>query len=175
MRQGDDAGDSVAAALFCFFLRLTSHCHCYCSCCACTAAVARFPGIVKEVPFCKHQYGCAFDEIMIEHDRAYVKLDDEYESVAYAHALHCASLRRTLCVCCSIIFIKDGSFEHLAYQLLTNHHYTFYSGNVVNNPHSFAVNYFAGAVPQRLYHFNFTGQRSQLPYFNVSYASMYYW
>jgi hypothetical protein len=48
---------------------------------------------VKEVPFCGKAYGCAFDEILTDLNSIYIKIDDD------------------------IIFIKDGSFEHLVYQV----------------------------------------------------------
>lgn len=53
----------------------------------------RYPGIVKRVPFCPKAYGCAFDEILVDPHAIYVKLDDD------------------------ILFIKDGSVEHLVYQV----------------------------------------------------------
>jgi hypothetical protein len=86
-----------------------------------TTAMETYPGIVKEVPFCPKAYGCAFDDIMTDPAAVYIKLDDD------------------------IIFIKDGSFEHLVYQTLFNKDYTFYSGSVVNNPHSYGIHQFAGA------------------------------
>ena len=49
---------------------------------------------MKAVPFCDEPYGCAFDEIMIDPNAVYTKIDDD------------------------IIFIKDGSFEHLVYQVI---------------------------------------------------------
>ena len=48
---------------------------------------------MKEVPFCEVPYGCAYDEIMTDPNAVYTKIDDD------------------------IIFIKDGSFEHLIYQV----------------------------------------------------------
>ena len=57
------------------------------------AAKARHPGVVRETPFCAKPYGCAFDEILTNPHAVYVKIDDD------------------------IIFIKDGSFEHLVYQV----------------------------------------------------------
>ena len=56
-----------------------------------------------------------------------------------------------------IIFVKDGSFEHLVYQTLTNRDYTFFSGSVVNNPHGYGVHYFAGAYPPSTYHWRHLG------------------
>ncbi len=56
-------------------------------------APARYPAHVKEVPFCGKAYGCAFDEILTDLNSIYIKIDDD------------------------IIFIKDGSFEHLVYQV----------------------------------------------------------
>ena len=53
----------------------------------------RYPSIVKRVPFCPKAYGCAFDEILVDPHAIYVKLDDD------------------------ILFIKDGSVEHLVYQV----------------------------------------------------------
>ena len=84
-------------------------------------ATRRYPGHVVQVPFCSHPFGCAYDDILTDPNVVYVKLDDD------------------------IIFIKDGSFEHLVYQTLFNKDYTFYSGSVVNNPHSYGVHKFAGA------------------------------
>jgi hypothetical protein len=57
------------------------------------AAVARYPDVVREVPFCQQAFGCAYDEIMTDPNAVYTKIDDD------------------------IIFIKDGSFEHLVYQV----------------------------------------------------------
>lgn len=59
----------------------------------CTLWHIRYPGIVRDVPFCAKPYGCAFDEILTDPHAVYIKLDDD------------------------IIFIKDGSFEHLVYQV----------------------------------------------------------
>jgi hypothetical protein len=56
-------------------------------------AVAKYPGIVREVPFCQQAFGCAYDDIMTDPSAVYTKIDDD------------------------IIFIKDGSFEHLIYQV----------------------------------------------------------
>ena len=81
---------------------------------------SRYPGVVKDVPFCLKPYGCAFDEVMVDNSTVYVKMDDD------------------------IIFIKDGSIEHLVYQQLTNKDYTFYSASVVNNPHGYGIHAFAG-------------------------------
>ena len=82
---------------------------------------AQYPGVVREVPFCPRAYGCAFDEIMIDPHTVYIKIDDD------------------------IIFIKDGSFEHLVYQMLFNGgSYTLFSGSVVNNPHGFGLHRFVG-------------------------------
>ena len=53
------------------------------------AAIKQYPGIVEEVPFCPKAYGCAFDEIMTDPNAVYLKMDDD------------------------IVFIKDGSIEHL--------------------------------------------------------------
>ena len=53
----------------------------------------RFPGAVRQVPFCRHPYGCAYNEIMVDPNAVYVKLDDD------------------------LLFVKDGSFEHLVYQV----------------------------------------------------------
>ncbi len=58
---------------------------------ACTQR--RYAGVVREVPFCKRVYGCAFDEILTDPHTVYIKVDDD------------------------IVFIKDGSFEHLVYQV----------------------------------------------------------
>ncbi len=43
--------------------------------------------------FCPKAYGCAFDEIMTDPRAVYIKLDDD------------------------LVFIKDGSMEHLVYQV----------------------------------------------------------
>ena len=59
----------------------------------CTLWHIRYPGVVRDVPFCAKPYGCAFDEILTDPHAVYIKLDDD------------------------IIFIKDGSFEHLVYQV----------------------------------------------------------
>ena len=82
--------------------------------------VKKYPNAVLDVPFCSHPFGCAYDEILTDPKVVYTKIDDD------------------------IIFIKDGSFEHLVYQTLFNKDYTFYSGSVVNNPHSYGVHRFAG-------------------------------
>ena len=115
------------------------------------AGEARYPGIVKEVPFCSRPYGCAFNAIMNRTDRVYVKLDDD------------------------IIFIKDGSFEHLVLQVLTNPDYTFFTGSVVNNPHGYAVHQFVGAYPPTTFHFRDTRQANEPPVFNTSRAVKLYW
>ena len=115
------------------------------------SGVARYPGVVKEVPFCSQPYGCAFDKIMNQTDRVYIKLDDD------------------------IIFIKDGSFEHLVYQVLTNKDYTFFSGSVVNNPHSYAVHKFVGAYVPTSFHIRNTGQANSAPLFNYTKAVDLYW
>lgn len=57
---------------------------------------------VKRVNFCRQPFGCAFNSIMNRNDTVYLKLDDD------------------------IVFIKDGSVEHLVFQTLTNDNYTFY-------------------------------------------------
>jgi hypothetical protein len=114
-------------------------------------AVAKYPGVVKEVPFCPAPYGCAFDKIMNEPDRVYIKLDDD------------------------IIFIKDGSFEHLALQVMTNKEYTFYTGSVVNNPHGYAVHHFAGAYAPTTFHFRDTHQLNEPPLFQYGRAEKTYW
>jgi hypothetical protein len=97
------------------------------------SAISKYPGVVKEVPFCPRAYGCAFDEIMTDLSRVYIKIDDD------------------------IIFIKDGSFEHLVYQTLFNKDYTLFSGSVVNNPHGFGIHSFAGAYPPTTYHWSGLG------------------
>ncbi|MDR3414460.1 MAG: hypothetical protein P4L87_26440, partial [Formivibrio sp.] len=95
-------------------------------------------------------YGCAFDQFMTDNNTVYVKLDDD------------------------IIFIKDGSIEHLVLAVLTNKDYSFYSGSVVNNPHSYAVHQFIGAHPPVTYHWQHWSPRSP-PYvpYNVSGAFYY--
>jgi hypothetical protein len=60
-----------------------------------TLSPARYPGVVREEKFCNQPYGCAFDEIMTDPAAIYIKLDDD------------------------IVFIKDGSFEHLVWQVGT--------------------------------------------------------
>ena len=100
------------------------------------AAVTKYPGVVVAVPFCRKPYGCAFNEILVDPNAVYTKIDDD------------------------IVFIKDGSFEHLVYQTLTNRDYTFFSGSVVNNPHSFGVHYFAGAYPPSTYHWKELGSET---------------
>lgn len=114
-------------------------------------AVAKYPGVVKEVPFCVPAYGCAFTHVMNEPDRVYVKLDDD------------------------IIFIKDGSIEHLVYQVLTNQDYTLYSGSVVNNPHGYGLHHFVGAFAPTTFHFRTTNQFNEPPVFNASLAEKLYW
>ncbi|MDR3740274.1 MAG: hypothetical protein P4L40_14765 [Terracidiphilus sp.] len=91
-------------------------------------ARAKYPDLVVQVPMCTAAYGCAFDEVMLDNNTVYVKMDDD------------------------IIFVKDGSIEHLVLAVLTNSDYSFYSGSVVNNPHSFAVHKFVGAMPVHSYH-----------------------
>ena len=58
-----------------------------------TELVAEYPGVVREVPFCPRAYGCAFDKIMTNTRGVYTKIDDD------------------------TLFIRDGSFEHLVYQV----------------------------------------------------------
>jgi hypothetical protein len=98
-----------------------------------------------------HAAGCAFDDIMSADDSVHIKLDDD------------------------IIFIKDGSFEHLVYQVLTNKDYTFYSGSVVNNPHSYALHTFVGAMAPSSFHFKSTRQNNMPPLYNYSMAYHLYW
>ena len=50
--------------------------------------------MVRQVQFCRNVWGCAFDEIMTDPHAVYVKMDDD------------------------IVFIKDGSIEHLVYQVV---------------------------------------------------------
>ena len=95
--------------------------------------------------------GCAFDEILIDPNTVYIKLDDD------------------------IVFVKDGSIEHLAYQTLTNKDYTYFSGNVVNNPHGYAVQKFIGAFVPTSFHYNSTHQNIEPPFFNYSHAAALYW
>ena len=64
-----------------------------------------------------------------------------------------------------IIFIKDGSFEHLVYQSLTNNDYTLFTGSVVNNPHGYGVHRFAGAYPPSTYHWEALGEAT-VPFVN---------
>ena len=52
-----------------------------------------------------------------------------------------------------IVFIKDGSFEHLVYQTLFNKDYLYYGGQVVNHPHSFAYQTLIHAIPPATFHF----------------------
>jgi hypothetical protein len=115
-----------------------------------TRAMETYPGAVKEIPFCAKAYGCAFDEIMVDDKVVYMKIDDD------------------------ILFIKDGSFEHMAYQTLFNSDYTFFSGSVVNNPHSFAVHRFAGAYPPSTFHWKHLGA-ARVPFVNHSHALAHYY
>jgi hypothetical protein len=92
------------------------------------AASSKYPREVTQTTFCSQPFGCAYDDILVDPHVVYIKIDDD------------------------IIFIKDGSFEHLVYQTLFNDDYTFYSGSVVNNPHSYGVHKFAGALPPMTYH-----------------------
>jgi hypothetical protein len=58
-------------------------------------------------------------------------------------------------------------------QTLFNPDYTFYSGSVVNNPHSYGVHRFAGAYPPSTYHWPKLGSAE----FRTSHkdaATMYY-
>ena len=114
------------------------------------ALKADYPDAVKAVPFCAKPYGCAFDDIMVDPRAVYVKLDDD------------------------LVFIKDGSFEHLVYQMLFHGDaYTFFSGSVVNHPLSYGVHLFAGAYPLRTFHFDDVVSAVP-PFYNNSHAAGYY-
>ena len=77
---------------------------------------------------CAGGAGCAFHSILNDTSRVYVKIDDD------------------------IVFIKDGSIEHLALQQMANSDFAFYSANIVNNPHGYGVQMFSGAFPPSTYH-----------------------
>ena len=113
-------------------------------------ATEKYPTSVFAVPFCDKPYGCAYDEILTDPRAVYVKVDDD------------------------VVFVKDGSFEHLALQVLTNPEYTLYSGSVANNPHGIALHRFVGAYPATSYHWRTLGSSSP-PFYNASdAASIYY-
>ncbi len=59
-------------------------------------------------------------------------------------------------------------------QTLFNRDYTFYSGSVVNNPHSYGVHRFAGAYPPSTYHWRHLGGPT-VPFVNHSRALEYYY
>ena len=60
------------------------------------------------------------------------------------------------------------------FQTLFNKDYTFFSGSVVNNPHSYGVHRFAGAYPPSTYHWRSLG-RPTVPFVNHSRALEYYY
>ena len=96
--------------------------------------------------------------------RACVRVCDTYAGCHWS----CAQLDD------DIVFVRDGSLEHLVYQTLTNDDYTLYSGAVVNNPHGFALHAFVGAYPQTTYHWRdvLGGDYRSLPPQRV--VSLYY-
>ena len=63
---------------------------------------------------------------------------------------------------------------HMCKQTLFNKEYTFFSGSVVNNPHSYGVHRFAGAYPPSTYHWRSLG-RATVPFVNHSRALEYYY
>ena len=111
------------------------------------ALEAEYPGVIVSVPTCVKAFGCVFSEILTDDKQVYVKVDDD------------------------IIFIKDGSIEHLAYQVLFNEDYAYYTGAVVNNPHGFAVHRFVGAYPPETFHWAGDMGTMQPPFYNHSQAA----
>ena len=59
-------------------------------------------------------------------------------------------------------------------QTLFNKDYTFFSGSVVNNPHSYGVHRFAGAYPPSTYHWRTLGGAT-VPFVNHTRAMEYYY
>ena len=136
--------------------------------------VAKYPGEVVEVEFCDRPYGawatrvaslrtpnvfivvspatagCAYDKILNRNDTVYIKIDDD------------------------IVFIRDGSVEHLVLHTLSNPDYTFYTGAVVNNPHSYGVHQFAGAFPPTTFHWRNNG-RLAAPFVDDNEIETKYW
>ena len=97
------------------------------------ASVAKEAGVpVTIYKACSASFGCAFNQFSVDAATVYVKVDDD------------------------VIFIKDGSIEHMVYQMLENDDYVVYSGAVVNNPHSWAVHQLLGAHPKTTYHWQDT-------------------
>jgi hypothetical protein len=103
----------------------------------------KYPGIITAVEMCPMIYGCVFDETLTDNNTVYVKMDDD------------------------IIFIKDGSIEHLVLQVLRNPNYSFYSGSIVNNPHSVALHKMIGAYPPVTYHWSSLG-RADRPFVDAN-------
>ena len=87
----------------------------------------------------------------------------------------CSFLLLSLQIDDDIVFIKDGSFEHLVYQTLFNKDYTFFSGSVVNNPHGFGIHQFAGAVPQTMFHWRDQPVHAHPPFVNASHIPRLYY
>jgi hypothetical protein len=108
------------------------------------------PEHIKYEPFCEGRFGCAYDEVLTNKSQVYVKLDDD------------------------IVFVKDGSFEHLVLETVANDEYTFYLGNVVNNPHSAAVHRFTGSYPGSSYHWSKLGRTSP-PFYESGRAPVWYY
>lgn len=81
---------------------------------------SKYPGVMKALPMCKLKWTCAYNAYMTDKRTVYIKLDDD------------------------TVFIKDGTFEHLAYENLMSEDYLLYSANVVNHVWGNGVNHFAG-------------------------------
>lgn len=113
----------------------------------------KFPTVVDSRPFCVLAFGCAFSEILTDPKQVYIKLDDD------------------------IIFIKDGSIEHLAYQTLLNPDYSFYAGSVVNNPQDSAIHKYAGVYPPSSYHWSNESRMGSPdpPFYNRTQTAAWYY
>jgi hypothetical protein len=114
------------------------------------AISAKYPGVVLNIPFCKKFFGCAFDEHFIDPLTIYVKIDDD------------------------TAFIKDGSIEHLALEVMLNKEYSFFSGSVVNHPHTAALHRFIGAYARSSYHFEYMARVSP-PFYDAEKVPMLYY
>ena len=94
-------------------------------------AVAAYPSFVRVANVSHLPYTSVFSSILTNDSALYIKLDDD------------------------IVFIKDGTFEHLAFNLLFNDDYAFYTANVVNNPLTVGMHSQMGAWGRKTYHWTF--------------------
>jgi len=95
----------------------------------------RYPGVVKNYAHCVWGgFGCVFQSVITAGGTVYIKLDDD------------------------VIFIKDGSLEHMVLEMMDNEDYVFYSGSIVNNPTTIGLHKFVGAYPPLSYHWPTLGR-----------------